>query len=212
MRKRLHRWCRLCNFAAEMVAEWFRTVSANCFYSPFKTERKMERQDLTRCAARAVREMADAATLKAVAEAECFRTKERFCRRMTEIYRRAVEDRDVEVGTEVMRCSHVCVYLETQHSLHPCEEDLLMTVQLRLSCAESRHAVVVECKVPVCWLPRRGVPVEFRFGEVPWGSPAVVDRSLNRVMDYDPRCHAFVPSPRRERETYAERYAQLMKQ
>ena len=126
--------------------------------------------------------------------------------------RRAVEDRDVEVGQEVMRCSHVCVYLETQHSLRPCEEDLLMTVQLRLSCAESRHAVVVECKVPVCWLPRRGVPVEFRFGEVPWGSPAVVDRSLNRVLDYDPRCHAFVPSPRRERETYAERYAHLMKQ
>ena len=31
MRKRLHRWCRLCNFAAEMVAEWFRAVSANCF-------------------------------------------------------------------------------------------------------------------------------------------------------------------------------------
>jgi len=51
------------------------------FIHPLKPKVKMERQDLTRCAARAVREMADAATLKAVAEAECFRTKERFCRR-----------------------------------------------------------------------------------------------------------------------------------
>ena len=171
----------------------------------------MKEQDLTKCVARAIREMADAATLKAMAEAECFRTKERFCSRMTEVYRRVLEPQEVEVGTEVMRCSHVCVFLETQHSLRPCEEDLLMVVQLRLSSAQTHHAVVVEGKVPVCWLPRRGVPVEFRFGEVAWGSPVFVDKSNHHVLDYDPRWRAFVPSMRGERETYADRYAHLVK-
>lgn len=101
------------------------------------------------------------------------------------------------------RVDRVHAFTEWQ-GFEPTRDDCLMVVQLHLTCSEAQRSCFVDCKMPVCWIVRRGLPVDIRLDDITWTRREHPDNSLWPVLDYDPAADAFVPSVRGERMSYME--------
>lgn len=98
----------------------------------------------------------------------------------------------------------VSAYSDWQYrmNLHP--EDYLMCVLINLWCDEPSRSLFVECKMPMAWIRRCGLPTEIRLDDITWNWREYPDDAIWPVLDYDPKQDAFVPSVRGKSRSYGE--------
>ena len=149
------------------------------------------------------REMAAAVAAEVKTRKTMQRCKATLTRSVERYYGALLPDMTTYVDGRQFQVDKVHAYMECQGYNVPVPEDYLLVVQLRLYCAEQLRAYFVDCKMPACWIARRGLPTDIRLDDITWVWNEYPDNSLYPVLDYSPDEDAFVPSVRGH-HTYSE--------
>ena len=152
---------------------------------------------------RSAREMAVAVAADVESRKTMQRCRATLTRSVERYYTALLQDVTTHVDGQLFRVDNVHAYTECQCYNEPVPEDDLLVVQLRLYCAEQWRSYFVDCKMPACWIARRGLPTDIRLDDITWVWSEYPDNSRCPVMDYDSVEDAFVPSVRRH-HTYSE--------